>query len=98
MPRFTLRRGILRRIFGPHPQEVALRILAEATGPLYGLEIVERSAGKLRRGTVYIHLHRLEDDAGLIESWPDGGSSASGIPRRLYQITDAGRAAIAEAP
>ena len=53
----------------------------------FGLELVERSKGGLKRGTVYVTLARMQEK-GYVESrtelLPPGGI---GLPRRLYRPT-----------
>lgn len=64
--------------------------LLSAGDELYGLQMVERSRGRLKRGTVYVTLGRMETK-GLVrsraEEAPDG---AGGLPRRLYDATPQG--------
>jgi len=67
-------------------------------GPQHGYAVIaalrEGSAGDfdLPEGTVYPALHKLEG-AGLVSSdW----STADGRKRRVYQLTPAGHAALAE--
>ena len=56
----------------------------------YGLELVHTSGGQLKRGTVYVTLHRMEDK-GLLESYvKEKPPTASGIPRRMYRVTGHG--------
>jgi DNA-binding PadR family transcriptional regulator len=54
---------------------------------LFGLQLVDRSAGALKRGTVYVTLGRMQDK-GYVESrtepLPQG---AIGLPRRWYRPT-----------
>jgi DNA-binding PadR family transcriptional regulator len=53
----------------------------------YGLELVERSGGRLKRGTVYVTLGRMERK-GFVESRQEPQApGAIGLPRRLYQAT-----------
>ena len=60
-------------------------------GPMYGLQLVDRSDGALKRGTVYVTLGRMETK-GLVESEqepaPPGGI---GLPRRIYRPTALGQ-------
>ena len=58
---------------------------------LYGIEIIERSDGKLKRGTVYVYLNRLEEK-GWVSSRKetDKEKTYKGLPRRLYRITENG--------
>lgn len=54
---------------------------------LFGLRMVELSGGRLKRGTVYVTLGRMQEK-GYVESrqepLPPG---AIGLPRRLYRPT-----------
>lgn len=53
----------------------------------YGLEIVADSQNRLKRGTVYVTLDRMEDK-GYVESRQEQPRpDASGLPRRLYRVT-----------
>jgi DNA-binding transcriptional ArsR family regulator len=68
------------------PATRILRIL-DALGEAYGLDIVQGSAGKLRRSSIYVHLTRLQD-AGLVlsryalpDEWIEGEPR-----RRLYRL------------
>ncbi|HEY2374872.1 MAG TPA: PadR family transcriptional regulator [Gemmatimonadaceae bacterium] len=54
---------------------------------LYGLQLVEQSAGEIRRGTVYVTLERMQEK-GLVESRQEEKQPGiSGIPRRIYCAT-----------
>ena len=59
-------------------------------GDAFGLELVGRSKGRLKRGTVYVTLGRMQNK-GYVESrsepLPDG---AIGLPRRMYRPTALG--------
>ena len=70
-------------------ERLILELLIEQ-GELFGLQLVERSARRLKRGTVYVTLGRMQDK-GLLESrqepLPPG---AIGLPRRLYRPTGHG--------
>jgi PadR family transcriptional regulator len=57
----------------------------------YGLELVDRSDGALKRGSVYVILARMEEK-GFVESRLEERSpNASGMARRLYRATPYGR-------
>ncbi|MEO9254026.1 MAG: helix-turn-helix transcriptional regulator [Tepidiformaceae bacterium] len=79
-----------------HLDLLLLAILEQ--GPLHGYaisdELRQRSDGSfdLPEGTIYPALHRLEA-AGYLQS---GWSSASGRRRREYELSGAGRAALAQ--
>lgn len=54
---------------------------------MFGLQLVERSHGTLKRGTVYVTLGRMQDK-GYVESWTEEQApGAIGLPRRLYRPT-----------
>jgi DNA-binding PadR family transcriptional regulator len=56
----------------------------------YGLELVEASKGRLKRGSIYVTLGRMEAK-GFVESrQEDRSSGAIGLPRRLYRPTPYG--------
>ena len=56
-------------------------------GELFGLQLVERSHGVLKRGTVYVTLGRMQEK-GFLESRTEPlVSGAIGLPRRLYRPT-----------
>lgn len=59
-------------------------------GDMFGLELVKSSEGKLKRGTVYVTLQRMEK-RGFIESREEERIAPEiGIPRRMYQATGLG--------
>ncbi len=59
----------------------------------YGLELVEASDGRLKRGTVYVTLSRMEDKGYVTSEQEAKGPGAIGLPRRLYRLTALGRRA-----
>lgn len=67
-------------------ERLIVELLADQ-GELFGLQMVERSGGRLKRGTVYVTLGRMHEK-GYLESrqepLPEG---AIGLPRRLYRPT-----------
>ena len=79
-----------------HLDVLLLAVVSE--GPVHGYEVVERlrarSGGRfdLPEGTVYPALHRLEADGLLESSW----AVVEGRRRRMYELTDRGRAALGE--
>jgi DNA-binding PadR family transcriptional regulator len=69
-------------------EELIIDILGDQE--MYGLDIVERSGGSLKRGVVYVTLSDMERQ-GLVEgrttprhSWPTPN-------RRSYRVTEKGR-------
>ncbi len=68
-------------------EHLILNVLA-ARGPCYGLELVQASRGRLKRGGIYVTLGRMEEK-GLVTS------SASGEDgRRRYRPTGLGERAL----
>jgi len=67
-------------------ERLIIELLAE-NDELFGLQMVELSGGRLKRGTVYVTLGRMQEK-GYLESrqepLPEG---AIGLPRRLYRPT-----------
>ena len=67
-------------------ERIILELLA-AHEEMFGLQMVEASEGRLKRGTVYVTLGRMQEK-GYLESrqepLPEG---AIGLPRRLYRPT-----------
>lgn len=60
-------------------------------GELFGLALVEASAGRLKRGTVYVTLGRMEDKGLITSTAEDPPPGAGGLPRRAYAPTALGR-------
>jgi DNA-binding PadR family transcriptional regulator len=69
-------------------ESLVLELLRD--GERYGLELVEASRGRLKRGTVYVTLGRMERK-GFVESRQEAQPpGAIGLPRRLYTATGYG--------
>lgn len=67
-------------------ERLILEMLA-GQGELFGLQMVERSDGALKRGTVYVTLGRMQEK-GYLESRQESlPAGAIGLPRRLYRPT-----------
>ena len=67
-------------------ERLIIELLA-AHDELFGLRMVELSEGRLKRGTVYVTLGRMQEKGYLEsrqEALPEG---AIGLPRRLYRPT-----------
>ena len=77
----------------PAKQRLILELLIGA-GPLYGLELVERSGGALKRGTVYVTLSRMEAKGFVTSEQETMPAGAIGLPRRTYRPTGLGKRAL----
>lgn len=79
-----------------HLDLLVLSVLAD--GPKHGYAVIDELRGRsaeafdLPEGTVYPVLHRLEKAGQLASEWVQVG----GRRRRMYRLTDRGRAALAE--
>lgn len=71
-------------------KKIILSLLSEHPGGLFGLELVSLSHGRLTRGTVYVHLGRLEE-AGLVQSKRVESEHPGALARPRYFITERGR-------
>ena len=59
-------------------------------GERFGLELVATSGGRVKRGSVYVTLARMEAK-GFVESrQEERAAGAIGLPRRLYKATPYG--------
>ena len=66
-------------------------LLENPSREMYGLEMVASSRDRLKRGTVYVTLDRMEDKGYVQSRQEEPRPDASGIPRRLYRVTGYGR-------
>ncbi len=72
------------------PKELSvLELLRE--GDLYGLQLVAVSSGRLKRGTVYVTLGRMEEKGYITSTLEAAPSGVGGLPRRIYAATPLGR-------
>ena len=70
-------------------ETVILELLAHR-GELYGLQLVAASKGRLKRGTVYVTLGRMEDKGYVTSRAEQAPGGTGGLPRRLYEATPYG--------
>jgi len=82
--------------FATETELLVLRQLSSEPAGMYGLQLVSSSNGKLKRGTVYVTLGRLEEK-GFVESRTKPNNKHSGLPRPVYQITGLGQRVLAAA-
>jgi PadR family transcriptional regulator PadR len=57
---------------------------------MYGLQLVTASRGRLKRGTVYVTLGRMEAKGFVVSRTEEAPDGAGGLPRRLYEATPYG--------
>ena len=77
----------------PVKEALIIELLAAAggRGELFGLELVGASKGRLKRGTVYVTLGRMEVKGFVTSRLEDAPPDAGGLPRRVYTVTALGR-------
>jgi len=75
-------------------ESLILELLVERE-ELYGLQLVAASKRKLKRGTVYVTLGRMEEKGYITSRLEDAPADMGGMPRRLYQPTPLGRRVLA---
>jgi DNA-binding PadR family transcriptional regulator len=76
--------------FAAQTELLILRLLSEEPKGMYGLELVKASDGKLRRGSVYVTLGRMQEK-GLVVERTTADSVHSGLPRPQYRLTAHGQ-------
>ena len=74
--------------------QVSAALMSDATGRHWGYELSKRSG--VRSGVMYPILQRMLDEGWLTDGWEDQEQvgRAKRPPRRYYQVTDAGNAAL----
>ena len=73
------------------PKESVILQLLVRDDEAYGLELVSASRGRLKRGTVYVTLGRMEEKGYITSRLEDAPPDAGGLPRRIYKATALGR-------
>jgi PadR family transcriptional regulator, regulatory protein PadR len=56
----------------------------------YGLELIEASGSRLKRGSIYVTLGRMEAKGFVTSRQEERPAGAIGLPRRLYRATPYG--------
>lgn len=76
-------------------ESLVLELLLANDDAMYGLQLVAASRRRLKRGTIYVTLGRMEEK-GFITSYLEAApAETGGLPRRLYQPTALGRRVLA---
>ena len=74
------------------PQKEALILeLLVGESEMYGLQLVAASRRRLKRGTVYVTLGRMEEKGFITSRLEDAPPESGGLPRRVYEPTAFGR-------
>ena len=73
------------------PKEALILALLVGEAELYGLQLVAASKGRLKRGTVYVTLGRMEEKGFITSHLESAPADEGGLPRRLYEPTAFGR-------
>ena len=71
-------------------EHLILELLVEHE-EMYGLQLVTSSRRRLKRGTIYVTLGRMEEKGYIESRLEQAPPSAGGLPRRLYRPTPLGR-------
>jgi PadR family transcriptional regulator, regulatory protein PadR len=72
-----------------------LELLIANDEAMYGLQLVAASRRRLKRGTIYVTLGRMEEKGFVASRLEDAPAEAGGLPRRLYEPTALGRRVLA---
>src|SRR4051794_15870138 len=75
-------------------ERVILEFLTD-DGELYGLQMVAASKRRLKRGTIYVTLGRMETKGYVTSRLEAPPAEAGGMPRRLCTATALGRRILA---
>lgn len=79
----------------PSPTEFRILSLLDEHGPSYGLQLVSKSHGGIKKGGVYVLLIRLQEKGLVVSETPIPAKKHKGLPRPVYSITPLGRKALA---
>lgn len=77
-------------------EQIVLGMLAREENDMYGYQMVEASSGRLKRGTIYVMLGRMEEKNLISSRKETRRLGAPGLPRRLYRATSAGKRTLEE--
>jgi DNA-binding PadR family transcriptional regulator len=74
-------------------ETMVLNILVslDSSSESYGLELLAKSNGMLKKGSIYVTLGRMEEKGYLESRKEELRPGARGLPRRLYKITGHGQ-------
>ena len=74
----------------PATERLILELLVGGGKEMFGLELIEASGGRLKRGSIYVTLQRMSRK-GVVESREEARPAPEiGIARRLYKASGFG--------
>jgi PadR family transcriptional regulator, regulatory protein PadR len=73
------------------PKEALILELLIREKEMFGLQLVAASRRRLKRGTVYVTLGRMEEKGFILSRLEPTPPDAGGLPRRVYEPTAFGR-------
>jgi DNA-binding PadR family transcriptional regulator len=76
-------------------ESLILELLLANDDAMYGLQLVAASRRRLKRGTIYVTLGRMEEKGFISSRLEAAPPDAGGLPRRLYEPTALGRRVVA---
>jgi PadR family transcriptional regulator, regulatory protein PadR len=83
------------RVLTLSPKEHLILELLVQDEEMYGLQLVAGSRRRLKRGTVYVTLGRMEEKGYIVSRLEDAPADTGGMPRRIYKPTALGRRILA---
>lgn len=69
---------------------IVLELLRDQPRGLYGLELVDASGGRIKRGSIYVTLGRMVDKGFVSQHVMETERAQPGLPRPVYRITALG--------
>jgi PadR family transcriptional regulator PadR len=87
----ALRASAVRAVPTLPPKEALILELLVQEKDMYGLQLVAASRRRLKRGTVYVTLGRMEEKGYILSRLEPAPPDAGGLPRRVYEATAFGR-------
>ena len=76
-------------------ESLILELLLANEDAMYGLQLVAASRRRLKRGTIYVTLGRMEEKGFITSHLEAAPAEAGGLPRRLYKPAALGRRVLA---
>lgn len=84
----------MAKVFPAGNERLVLELLRDKPQGKYGLELVDASEGRLRRGSVYVVLGRMVEKGFVKSEVKQSAKAQPGLPRPIYEITALGQRAL----